>query len=263
MPAGVRELPGRVALLDVEPALAAGICADELPIARERCAASVVCVRRGAVRAWSAPTDPDAAVAYFVIRGVLTRRLVLGERTGAELFGPGDVVHPCSPLRERTVVSTTRWRADEPALLAVLDARFHRRAAAWPQVAMALHERSVLRSHSLLLRLAIAEHPRIVQRVRLVLWHLADRWGRPSEHGVLLPLRLSRVALADLVCSTRESVSRSLRDLERRELVVAGGAGYLLRLPAPGGSSDAPGARPEDAFRGASEDFCSISRETR
>jgi hypothetical protein len=44
--------------------------------------------------------------------------------------------------------------------------------------------------------------------VHLVLWHLADRWGSTEEHGAFLPLKLSRLALADLACSTRESVSR-------------------------------------------------------
>jgi CRP/FNR family transcriptional regulator, cyclic AMP receptor protein len=91
----------------------------------------------------------------------------------------------------------------------------------------------VLRSHSLLIRLAIAEHPQIARRVHLVLWHLADRWGRPEERGVLLPINLSRVALADLVCSTRESVSRSLGELERRGAVSVRTNGYFLRFPAP------------------------------
>ena len=129
--------------------------------------------------------------------------------------------------------STTAWRVEQTALLAVLDEQFHRCSAAWPRLAMALHERSVLRSHSLLVRLAIAEHPQIARRVHLVLWHLADRWGRPEEHGILLPINLSRVSLADLVCSTRESVSRSLGELERRGLVSVRSNGYFLRFPTP------------------------------
>jgi CRP/FNR family transcriptional regulator, cyclic AMP receptor protein len=116
----------------------------------------------------------------------------------------------------------------------VLDERFHRCVAAWPRLIVALHERSAVRSHSLLVRLAIAEHPQIVRRVHLVLWHLADRWGRPEEDGVLLPIKLSRVTLADLVCSTRESVSRSLAELERRGLVRVQRNGYFLRFPSQG-----------------------------
>ena len=143
------------------------------------------------------------------------------------------------------VVSETSWRVEETALLAVLDERLHRRLADWPRLLMALHERSVLRSHSLLVRLAIAEHPQIARRVHLVLWHLADRWGTVEEHGVFLPLKLSRVTLADLVCSTRESVSRSLGVLERRGLVRGRGSGYFLRFPSPAQSH----RRPDDRDR--------------
>ena len=163
----------------------------------------------------------------LVIRGVLTRRLEVGERSGSELLGRGDVIYPTPGEAE------SAWRVEETALLAVLDERFHRSAAAWPRLVMALHERAVLRSHSLLLRLAIVEHPQIRRRVHLLLWHLADRWGHTEEHGTFLPLKLSRVALADLVCSTRESVSRALADLRRRGLVHERGSGFFLHFPYP------------------------------
>ena len=130
-------------------------------------------------------------------------------------------------------MSTSTWRVEKTALLAVLDERFHRcsqRGRGSRGAAPAFR----LRSHSLLVRLAIAEHPQIARRVHLVLWHLADRWGQPAEDGVLLPLKISRVTLADLVCSTRESVSRSLAELERRGLVSVHGNGYFLHFPSQG-----------------------------
>ena len=209
----------RVSLLDIEPALGAQLCPDQFRDARNGCTATVVALERGARRAHG---DESA---FFVIRGVLTRRLTIGDRRGLELVGRGDVVYPASTAGE--------WRVEETALLGLLDEHFHRCAATWPRLTMALQERSVLRSHSLLVRLAIVEHPHIVQRVHLVLWHLADRWGTLEPEGAFLPLKLSRVALADLVCSTRESVSRSLGELERRGDVRARGTGYFLSFPAP------------------------------
>jgi CRP-like cAMP-binding protein len=220
----------RVALLDVEPALGARLCPEEFREARTCCTASILALRRGKLVSWGAN---GAGGGLFVIRGVLARRLTIGDRRGAELLGRGDVIYPSCPLEEHMVVSSTSWRVEETSLLAVLDERFHRCAAGWPRLVMALHERSVLRSHSLLVRLAIVEHPQIVRRVHLVLWHLADRWGSTEEQGAFLPLKLSRVTLADLVCSTRESVSRSLGELERRDLVRARGTGYFLRFPSP------------------------------
>jgi CRP-like cAMP-binding protein len=233
-----------VALLDVDPALGTHLGPDQFREARGACMVSVVGLSRGNVSSAGNATTGG----FLVIRGVLTRRLVIGDRRGSELLGRGDVIHPACPAHERMLVSTTSWHVEQTALLAVLDERFHRCVASWPRLAMALHERAVLRSHSLLIRLAIAEHPQIARRVHLVLWHLADRWGRPEKHGVLLPITLSRVALADLVCSTRESVSRSLGELERRGVVSVTRNGYFLRFPAP---VDLPAAVRDDGHAAA------------
>jgi CRP-like cAMP-binding protein len=210
----------RMPLLDIEPRFGAQLGPDELRDARSRCLVSVVGLQRGKrVARLAAAADGG----FLVIRGVLTRRLRVGDRSGSELLGRGDVIHE----------GESAWRVDETALLAVLDERFHRGAAAWPRLVMALHERAVLRSHSLLLRLAIVEHPQIRRRVHLMLWHLADRWGSADDDGAFLPLKLSRVALADLVCSTRESVSRALAELRRDGLVHERDSGFFLPFPHP------------------------------
>jgi CRP-like cAMP-binding protein len=223
----------------VEPALGERLCAEEFRAARETCTAAVVGLRPGKMVAGRSHNPLAAAdTPFLVIRGLLTRRVLVSDRSGAELLGRGDVVYPPPSLDERLVLSATSWRVDEPCLLAVLDERFQRCAARWPQVTMALNERSVLRSHSLLLRLAIVEHPQIARRVHLLLWHLADRWGSADGEGVVLPLKLSRVALADLVSSTRESVSRSLTDLERQDLVRRRNGGYFLPFPSPAQMQD-------------------------
>jgi CRP-like cAMP-binding protein len=219
----------RLPLLEVEPGLGAQLCPEELRDARSRCLVSVVGLPRG-----KRVTAPDGG--FLVVRGILTRRLHVGDRSGSELLGRGDVIYPTPGPTE------SAWRVEQTALLAVLDERFHRCAAAWPRVVMALHERAVLRSHSLLLRLAIVEHPQIRRRVHLVLWHLADRWGSTEEHGAFLPLKLSRVALADLVCSTRESVSRALAELGRLGLVHERGSGFFLRFPRPAELEETPDA---------------------
>jgi CRP/FNR family transcriptional regulator, cyclic AMP receptor protein len=224
-------LMSRVSLLDVEPALGAHLDPEQFQEARSASMVSVVGVPRGN---WRSHGSSEVGGGFMVIRGLLTRRLGIGDRRGAELLGRGDVIYPACPPDERMVVSTTSWRVEKTALLAVLDERFHGATAPWPRLVVALHERSAARSHSLLVRLAIAEHPQIVRRVHLMLWHLADRWGRPEDDGTFLPLKISRATLGDLVCSTRESVSRSLAELERRGDVQVRGNGYFLRFPAQG-----------------------------
>ena len=231
---GGRPSINRVALLDVAPELGEQLCADEFRAARETCTAALVALRPGKLAARGPHGCPGATDGPFlVIRGLMTRRVVVGDRSGAELLGRGDVVYPSPAPGERLVVSATSWRVDETSLLAMLDERFHHCAARWPQLTMALNERSVVRSHSLLLRLAIVEHPQIARRVQLLLWHLADRWGSLDGKGVVLPLKLSRVSLADLVSSTRESVSRSLTELERLDLIRRRKSGWFLPFPSP------------------------------
>jgi CRP/FNR family transcriptional regulator, cyclic AMP receptor protein len=202
---------------------------------------SVVGLRRGKLVGWPAAGAPTAeGDGFFVLRGLLTCRVIVSGRESAELLGPGDVIYPRPPFAQPSVVSTTSWLVDVPTLLGVLDDRFHRSAARWPELTATLLERAVGRSESLLRRLAITEHPQITRRVYLLLWHLADRWGRDCDQGVLLPLTLSRVALARLVCSTRESVSRALSTLERYDLVRSRSPGYVLRCPSPGDFQRAP-----------------------
>ena len=47
--------------------------------------------------------------------------------------------------------------------------------------------------------LAIAHHPRVEDRLLLTLWHLAERWGKVTPDGIVVPLPLAHRRLADLV----------------------------------------------------------------
>jgi hypothetical protein len=85
-----------VALLDVDPALGTHLRPDQFREARAACMVSVVGLPRGSL-SWR----EDVAGGFLVIRGVLTRRLLLGDRCGSELFGRGDVIYPVCPPQER------------------------------------------------------------------------------------------------------------------------------------------------------------------
>ncbi len=100
--------------------------------------------------------------------------------------------------------------------------------AAYPQLTGALVARAVQRSRSMAVNMAIIHQARVNVRLLMLLWHLADRWGRVRSEGVLLPLRLTHSVLADLVAARRPTVTSSLSELARQELVEPQTRGWLL-----------------------------------
>jgi hypothetical protein len=71
-------------------------------------------------------------------------------------------------------------------------------------------------------------------RLLMLLWHLADRWGRVRPDGVSVPLRLTHETIGRLIAARRPSVSSAMKALERRELVRRDrGDGWLLTAEPP------------------------------
>jgi hypothetical protein len=64
-------------------------------------------------------------------------------------------------------------------------------------------------------------------------WGIADRWGRVTTDGVLVPVRLTHATLAELVGASRPSVSTVLKLLERDGLLARRKEGWLLHGEAP------------------------------
>ncbi len=191
--------------------------------------------------AWAGRTIPiDDGIGLLILEGVILHRVGIDDRFGAELVGAGDVLRSLrgDPESSSTLPLHSQWLVLEPARLAVLDGRFVRQLARFPQVAGRLFGRSVLRSRQLAVNMAIVHQARVDVRLHLLFWHLADRWGRVRSDGVLVPLRLTHTVLADLVAARRPTVTSALSDLSRRGVVVAVGDGWLLSGPPPGNGRD-------------------------
>jgi len=185
------------------------------------------------------PIPVDGGIGLLVLEGVLLHRVGIDNRYGAELIGEGDVLRSLRGEGEgSTLPLTAQWLILEAARVAVLDERFVRQLARFPQVAGRLFGRSVLRSRQLAVNMAIVHQARVDLRLHLLFWHLAGRWGRVRSDGVLVPLRLTHAVLADLVAARRPTVTSALSDLSRRGLVRAAGDGWLLSGPPPGRSPD-------------------------
>ena len=107
------------------------------------------------------------------------------------------------------------WTVLDPSRLAVLDHRLVLRINPWPQLGVELFNRGTRRAHHLAVALAISHHPRTDDRLLLTLWHLAERWGRVTPAGILVPLPLSHQRLADIVGAHRPSVTTAMGELTR------------------------------------------------
>ena len=194
------------------------------------------------------PIPIDEGIGVLVLEGVMLHRVGINGRFGAELVGEGDVLRAVhQDLDDATLPLTDEWLILEPSRVAVLDERFVRQLARFPQVGGRLFGRSVLRSRQLAVNMAIVHQARVDVRLHLLFWQLAGRWGRVRSDGVVLPLRLTHIVLADLVAARRPTVTSALSDLSRRGLVRAINEGWLLSGPPPGRGSRPP-ARQADAL---------------
>jgi CRP/FNR family transcriptional regulator, cyclic AMP receptor protein len=211
----------RVLLLD--PDLASGLDGRRLERARQECIAIEVIVDEGV---WN-PEEAEGEAArggigLLILDGLLVRRVGAEGRYGAELLGPGDLLRPWEHDGEdATLPFATSFHVNERLKLAVLDLKAAARMAPYPEVVGALVGRAMQRARHFAVTMAIAHYPRIDRRLLLLLWHLADRWGRVTSEGIRIPLRLTHTLLADLVASRRPSVTTGLAQLEHE--------GYLTR----------------------------------
>jgi hypothetical protein len=132
------------------------------------------------------------------------------------------------------VSQTAAWSVLAPTRLAVLDHDLIAGLAGVDGVLPELAGRAINRSRALVLRLAITQIPHLADRVHLMLWHLADRWGRRENGSVTVGLRLPQDLLAELVSAQRTSVNSALRGLARRGVIESRAGVWVLCGDPPG-----------------------------
>lgn len=216
--------------------LGAELSRQELRRAREAVVVPSVRLPQGEESALARRMRQPALIGFLVLEGLLLREIEVAGRAAAELIGQGDLIHPgdvraseLSPLHGRL-----RWTVLDETELAVLNGTFTAGAAPWPQIFGRVALRAVWRIHGLALNLAISHQARIEDRLLLLFWHLAQRWGRVSSDGVCLPLPLTHLTLSKLVSSQRPSVTHAIGQLRERGLLLRrDDRSWLLPLPIP------------------------------
>jgi CRP/FNR family cyclic AMP-dependent transcriptional regulator len=240
-----------IPLLEADPELGEGLSPDELASARRAVAVHARSLKPGAWDPHAEEWPVEPVFGLLVLEGVVTRDITFAGRTTTELLGAGDVLRPWEDdVPFEPLPFGVAWQVHEPARVAVLDARFALASARWPALAAGVSRRHVRRARSLAFQMAIAQLPRVDDRLLVLFWALAERWGRVSPRGVRLPLRLPHRTLATLVGARRPSVTTALSGLAREGLVERVDEGWLLhgdprttlarRLHAPLPAPDAP-----------------------
>jgi biotin operon repressor len=74
--------------------------------------------------------------------------------------------------------------------------------------------------------------PRHVERVRRKLLQLGQRYGHVVRDGIRIDFPVSHALLAQMIASSRETVTRAVDELERSGFVVREGGTYRLLVPA-------------------------------
>lgn len=221
-------------MLREDPDLGEAVPVERREQAVEACIAPVLRIPRGGWAGEHTELIRDG-IGLVVIQGLLIRRVGIDGRFGAELLGEGDVLRPWQGEDAITTFShTTGWRVIEPVIVAVLDERVARRFAQFPELTGRLVGRALERSRNLAVSMAIHQHARVDVRLTMLFWHLADRWGRVRPDGVLIPLRLTHIILADLVAARRPTVSGAISRLTREGVVTKAQDGWLLTGEPPG-----------------------------
>ncbi len=206
----------------------------------------MIVVRAGLVMTWSlvgrvpkstfCPHDrlPNLPGTFgmLLLDGLILRAVEVEGRPSLEVLGTGDVIRPfeAEPDPDATVAHVVQWWALQPAKLAVLDASFIRRMADYPEVIGDLAGRLSRGSAAGCLRLSIVQQPRLSTRLEIMLWHLADRFGRVHSEGVLLPVPMCHGLLSwarrreppgGLPSGQRAPAGGARRTRSRRHVVAA------------------------------------------
>lgn len=219
-------------LFDLDPELGELIDARHLASVRPRAVVAVADLPAGP---WD-PSPLDSAAgrpfAIMVVEGLLVRELLLAGSTATELLGPGDIVDHRTP-EDALLPAQIEWSVPEGARIAILDDRLLAILRPWPGVGRILLDRAARRELRLSTHRAIAQLPRVDDRLLAFFGHLAESCGRVAAAGVIVPMQLTHETLGRLIGARRPTVSLALKEMSGDGLLERRNDGsWLLRYEA-------------------------------
>jgi len=232
---GQRRPPaGTASLLDLDPDLGQLLDEQRRDAARAELRVRLLRLPRGEWTGGALSASDSCHLGLLVIEGALVREVVLADTISSELLGPGDLIRPWGPDgAPRLLGQQTQWQVLADAKLAVLTRGFGTAVSRYPEVSAMLIDRIDDRAERLATLKAIGQLNSVERRLVALFWHLAERWGRMTGDGVVVPLTLSHRLLGELVGARRPTVSTALAGLSREGRLVRRGSGDWLLADAP------------------------------
>jgi CRP/FNR family transcriptional regulator, cyclic AMP receptor protein len=219
----------KVRLVDAFPEIAEHLDADQERLARQHLVATLWKLEPGEWRPRRHIEHEPGQLGLLVLDGLLTRDVVLEETLATELVARGDLLRPADHDGEDAPVPFgVAWHVLKPARIAVLDRPLARALGHWPEAMELVVRGGVRRAQTLAIVLAVSHLRRVDSRLLVMLWYLADRWGKVRPDGVNVPLDLTHQTLGRLVGAQRPSVTTALKQLGEEGLVTRGDDGTWL-----------------------------------
>jgi CRP/FNR family transcriptional regulator, cyclic AMP receptor protein len=225
MEAGVRSEKAAAAswqrLLDLDQDLVEALGKDVARRARDRLGVETLRLQRGVWDPGELDWKSRRTFAVLVCDGIIVRELDLAGTLSAELLGPGDLIALGHGRESEPLLAVGRsWLVSRPATVALLDGRLLPGLHAWPVISARLIARAAAQAGRAAEQRAISQLPRVELRIRALLWHLAERWGRMGPSGIVVPIELTHGALGRLVGAQRPTVTLALGEMSRDGSVV-------------------------------------------
>jgi CRP-like cAMP-binding protein len=222
----------RASLLELDPSLGELLTPDRRRAATAALRVDVRQLRRGPLDMERFEAASPSNLGLLIADGIVMREVQLGETVSAELLGAGDLIRPWNLASGGELLQTPiRWSVvSDDVHAALLDRRLVAELANHPDVNVALFDRLNARASRLAVTQAISQLQRVDVRLLALFGHLAERWGRMTSDGVLVPLCLSHRMLGQLVGARRPTVSSAVSQLARTgELARRPDGSWLVR----------------------------------
>ena len=206
-----RSIP-HASLLDLEPDLARDLDAGRHQALRRRTLVPSVSLRPGLFDPHALGTDGIPPQGFLVIHGLVVRDVHIAGGVASDLLGPGDILS-IAEADDVLVPVRTRWTSCSHARVALIDDGALDVLERTPAIAGRLLLRAARQVNRLASLRGVSQLPRVEQRLLALFWLLAERWGRVTAEGVVVPIAVTHETLGRMVGARRPTVSLALKEL--------------------------------------------------